>query len=128
MLAKVRKLQALRQRRAQLKADAAAAWAAFYRAVDAAEGGTPDPVTGGFRPEVQARLDDLRAWAEAVEAEYREVYGAEQVLAGEILGIEELGMANEELGEVGEVRALGEVREVRVLGDGVPMVAQAEAV
>ena len=80
----VRQLEAARRWRARLKAAAAAAWAAYYRAVDAAENGEPAP-WGGTRPEVQANLNRLGEWAEAVEAEYRLAYQLEEAIAGAIL-------------------------------------------
>jgi len=123
MLTKVRRLEALRAQRAALKVKIAQAWAAYYRACDAAEMGEIDPDTKGIPAPVQANIERLWQAAQAVEAEYRKVYRAEQALAGEILGI-----ADGELGIADEGEAFGEVREVRALGVVAPMVAQMEAV
>ena len=110
-LTMVRKLEAARRLRARLKVKAAEAWAAYYRACDEAEAAGPDPETGGIPADVQANIERLGAWAEAVEAEYHKAYRLEAMLAAAILEERDAESVSWE-----------------TVGVHVPMLAEAEAV
>jgi len=88
-----KRLEAVRARRARLRAETEEAWARYLAACDEAEAAGPDPETGGIPASTQQRLNALGAEAERLERQYREAYHEEGRLSAQILGWNRNGAA-----------------------------------